>query len=38
MGMEIEAAESFEKLPVSAIVDKVAELSNLPYAPNSLVE
>jgi len=37
LGLEIEPSESFEKIPVSAIVDKVAELSNLPFAPNSLI-
>lgn len=37
LGLEIEPSESFEKIPVSAIVDKVAELSKLPFAPNSLI-
>ena len=37
MGLELESGESFEKIPVSAIVDKVAEMSGLPYAPNSLI-
>ena len=37
MGLELESGESFEKIPVSAIVDKVAEMSGLPYSPNSLI-
>ena len=37
LGLDIEHSESFEKIPVSAIVDKVAEMSNLPFAPNSKI-
>lgn len=37
-GAGVEAGSSDEKIPVTSIVDKVAELTNLPYAPNSLIK
>ena len=38
MGNGIKKGESFKRVDVTNIVDKVAEKCNLPYAPNSLVE
>jgi predicted AlkP superfamily pyrophosphatase or phosphodiesterase len=38
MGNGIKKGESFKRVDVTNIVDKVAEKCSLPYAPNSLVE
>ena len=38
MGSGVKKGESFKRVDVTNIVDKVAQKCNLPYAPNSLVE
>lgn len=38
MGFGVEAGTSFQKVHITDVVDRVAERSGLPYAPNSFVE
>ena len=38
MGYGVEAGKSFEKVHITDVVDRVAERSGLPYAPNSTLE
>ena len=38
MGFGVEAGQSFDKVYITDVVDRVAERSGLPYAPNSTME
>jgi hypothetical protein len=38
MGFGVEAGQSFDKVYITDVVDRVAERSGLPYAPNSKIE
>jgi hypothetical protein len=38
MGFGVKAGKSFNKVYITDVVDRVAERSNLPYAPNSLLQ
>jgi hypothetical protein len=38
MGFGVEEGTSFQKVHITDVVDRVAERSGLPYAPNSFVE